>query len=83
MERNFTKEDTNALKGFAIVCMVFHHVYPNITYIPVNRIENVTVLSVIAAMGKICVALLTLLSGYGLAESYSKQSPTSVLSVSA
>lgn len=75
IRETFTKEDTNAVKGIAIVCMVFHHVYPNITYIPVNRMESVGILGLIAVMGKVCVALLTLISGYGMAKSYSKALP--------
>lgn len=78
MEKGFTKEDTNAVKGIAIFCMIFHHVYPNISYIPVNKMENVTLLAFVAAVGKVCVALLTLLSGYGLSESYKRQAPLGV-----
>lgn len=69
---NFTKDDTNIVKGIAILAMVFHHVYPNSTGTPYPLLENPTITSILASCGKICVALLTILSGYGLMESYKK-----------
>lgn len=68
----FTKEDTNIVKGIAILAMVFHHIYPNNTGLPIYTLDNPGFLQLVASCGKICVALLTILSGYGLAESYKK-----------
>ena len=71
MEGHFTKKDTNIVKGIAILAMVFHHIYPNNTALSIN-LENFSWLEQMAASGKICVALLTILSGFGLMESYKK-----------
>ena len=35
----FTKEDTNIVKGIAILAMIFHHCYPNSTSIPISMLE--------------------------------------------
>ena len=69
---SFSKRDTNIVKGVAIIAMLFHHTYPNNTGIPIINTENVSVLLILATSSKICVALLTILSGYGLRESYKK-----------
>lgn len=69
----FTKRDTNAVKGFAILMMMFHHLFLDasrykgfeINFAPLG--EEKTVL--IAQFCKICVAVFVFLSGYGIAYS--------------
>ena len=68
----FERKDTNVLKGIAILAMIFHHLYPNNTAIPVTDFGSVDLLTLIASEGKVCVALLTILSGYGLSESFKR-----------
>lgn len=72
MEYGFTKRDTKIVKGIAILAMILHHTYPNNPGIPINMVEGSKVFTLMASSGKICVSLLTILSGYGLAESYKK-----------
>ena len=76
----FTKEDTNIVKGIAILAMIFHHCYPNSTSIPISMLENSTFLQQLASSGKVCVALLTILSGYGLSESYKNRENKGIVS---
>lgn len=72
----FTKDETIKIKGFAILIMVFHHLFLNpprykgydILFDPFAEIHVNT-----AARGmKICVALFTFLSAYGISYSYLK-----------
>ena len=70
---NYTREDTMIAKGIAILCMLFHHVYPNVCYKPFFALEDRAPLALLAATCKVCVSLLTILSGYGLAEQYRKR----------
>ncbi len=72
----FTKKDTQTAKGIAILCMLLHHTIPNRCELPLFLLEDVTVFSLIGATGKLCVSLLTILSGYGLAQLYQKSRKT-------
>ncbi len=72
MNYAFSKRDTTIVKGIAILAMLFHHTYPNNPGMPIHLVEGANYLTLIAESGKICVSLLTILSGYGLAESYKK-----------
>ena len=73
-----TKEDSQTLKGLAIILMLFHHLFLNKerfinfsgAYFPIN--ENLLINISIAC--KICVSIFAFISGYGLyysLESYS------------
>ena len=68
----FDRRDTQAVKGIAIIAMVIHHFYLSdpAALIKINSLGDV--IKVFGATGKVCVALLTILSGYGLMESYKK-----------
>lgn len=69
---SFSKKDTNIVKGIAILAMVFHHLYPNNPGVPL-RLEDFSDLTLLfATTGKVCVVLLTILSGYGLTRSWQK-----------
>ncbi len=70
MNKSFTKEDTGILKGIAILAMVFHHTFVNNPGLPIYATEGANYITVLSTSAKICVSLLTILSGYGLAESY-------------
>lgn len=76
VEFNFDKQMTTAIKGVAICIMLFHHFigFPdwvnegNVIYgIP---FADRTLEYYLAVFGKICVAMYTFLSGYGLYISY-------------
>ena len=74
----FTKEDTLLAKGIAMVLMVTHHMMgsgsPNMDpLMNVMLFGEINSLGVfIARFSKICVAMFTLLSGYGLCCSITK-----------
>lgn len=71
-----SKQDTNVMKGIAIIAMLCHHVY---TCLP-SWIEPYPMfLTTLGVLGKICVAMFLFCSGYGLAVQYDK---TMVLSSS-
>ena len=79
----FTKDDTNAVKGFAILMMLFHHLFLaperyagfDVSFSPLG--ESRTVL--IAQFCKICVAVFVFLSGYGITISMKKLSHADLL----
>lgn len=68
----FKKEDTQAAKGIAIIAMLIHHLYlfDASAFVKINSLHDLV--NVSSSMGKVCVSLLTILSGYGLMESYKK-----------
>lgn len=76
MNGNLSKKDTAALKGVAILLMVFHHCYRSadkfagyeVNFAPFSQefIINIGVLS------KICVSIFAFVSGYGLLCGYKK-----------
>ncbi|NEX02322.1 Peptidoglycan/LPS O-acetylase OafA/YrhL, contains acyltransferase and SGNH-hydrolase domains [Pseudobutyrivibrio sp. NOR37] len=73
----FSKKDTNIVKGIAILAMVFHHLNSNNPGIPL-KLEGFSDLTLLfATTGKVCVALLTILSGYGLTCSWEKRNISS------
>lgn len=74
---SFTREDTQKVKGFAILLMIFHHLF----YSP-ERYEGKTVIfspfseaaiNFVSKQSKICVALFAFLSVYGMTVSYIKR----------
>ncbi|AQR95100.1 acyltransferase family protein [Clostridium saccharoperbutylacetonicum] len=67
MNKDFTVEHTNYCKGIAIILMVIHHLYWNSPGYGIY-IGQVTLSQRIAAIGKVCVSIFLLLSGFGLAK---------------
>lgn len=76
MRGKFSNEDTNILKGIAIIAMLYHHTYPcNAGWTVFDMLKEwgtVNVFSLIACLCKFCVPLFTILSGYGLTEKWKK-----------
>ena len=75
----FDKRDTNICKGIAILFMVLHHTvskYYNVIDISWYRANSDSVFSEIilffSTAGKVCVPLLTILSGYGITKTFQK-----------
>ncbi|MBQ7653768.1 MAG: acyltransferase family protein [Clostridia bacterium] len=72
----FTKDDTSAVKGFAILMMLFHHLFLaperyagyDVSFSPLGETRTV----LIAQFCKICVAVFVFLSGYGITISMKK-----------
>ncbi|MCM1272087.1 MAG: acyltransferase [Clostridium sp.] len=73
----FSKNDTWAVKGFAICIMMFHHLFLeedrfagfDVNFAPFTQNQMVN----LAVMCKICVSLFAFLTGYGLFLSYNNQ----------
>lgn len=58
-----SKSDTSAIKGIAILFMLWHHLFLNVT-------EYGTLTQSLAIIFKVCVALFLFVSGYGLTRQY-------------
>lgn len=78
MQKGLTKFDSLALKGIAILMMLFHHLYSTL-----DRFENYTVdfspfaqssVVSVSLFFKICVSIFAFITGYGLLKSIAKTS---------
>lgn len=77
----FDKESSTALKGIAIIMMLFHHCFRKtflfeeytISFFPLSQQTVVN----LAFVSKICVSIFAFISGYGLYLGYDKYSTTS------
>lgn len=67
----FTKRDTDIVKGLAVCLLLIHHLYMGVLPAPISLLGNPPT-AVFATLSKVCVAIFTLLSGYGLTLSYAK-----------
>lgn len=76
MTKGLSKNDSLAIKGIAILIMLFHHLYCS-----VDRFENFTVdfspssqstVVSVSLFFKICVSIFAFITGYGLLKSVSK-----------
>lgn len=59
------KNNTDNIKGFAIICIIFHHI--------VQKISNPGILMPFKGVGYLFVSIFFFLSGYGLVISYMKK----------
>ena len=71
--RKFTKNDSNIMKGVAIILMLIHHLFYSEEFIQkctlILPFEG-KVLLLLSSLSKVCVAIFVLISGYGLYKSY-------------
>lgn len=67
----FTREDTVMIKGVAILLLLLHHMGGTNPGIPLS-LKGLDIGIAIEHLGKVCVALFTVLSGYGLSEGSKK-----------
>lgn len=77
MEKTFAKENTNCVKGIAVLLLFVHHVL-NTKY-PYESIligDTFDYLSPLVSLSKVCVYIFFLMSGYGLFLSFSKEEHT-------
>lgn len=64
---SFTRNDTVMVKGIAILLLLVHHMGAVNPGIPLG-LQGVSFSTVLEHLGKVCVALFTVLSGYGISE---------------
>lgn len=65
MEDGFNKDNTLVCKGIAIILMVVHHLFWNVPDIGVS-INGIALSQRIGIIGKVCVSVFIMLSGFGL-----------------
>ncbi|RHR31847.1 hypothetical protein DWX43_04120 [Clostridium sp. AF19-22AC] len=77
MERRFSKENTNCIKGVAVLLLLLHHVlnskYPYESILIGGTFDY---LYPFVSLAKVCVYLFFIMSGYGLFISYTKEKRT-------
>ncbi len=67
----FSKEYTFVIKGIAVIMLLLHHMFWKDVAVPIN-IHDISYSAIFVPATKTCVALFTILSGYGLYESSKK-----------
>ena len=71
--RKFTINDSNIMKGTAIILMLIHHLFFSEEYIQkctlILPFEG-NFLLLLSSLSKVCVAIFVVISGYGLYKSY-------------
>lgn len=69
----FSKRDTSIIKGLAVLMLLCHHLGMGILEPPINWLKD-PILTIIATLCKVCVAIFVILSGYGINESRKRYS---------
>ncbi|MBQ3416798.1 MAG: acyltransferase [Ruminococcus sp.] len=69
---SFDIRQTNICKGVAVLILVFHHMfrYSPVDFVPLIKINDLSLAYRVADFGHVCVAVFLILSGYGLYKSY-------------
>lgn len=80
--RNFelTKDDSNLIKGVAVLFLLFHHLFYDFTVLEKYQISSLAGLENLNKFGifsKICLCLFVFVSGYGLSKAYEKNNDMS------
>lgn len=68
----FTKDDTAFAKGIALILLLIHHLFfkgAGIRYEGLY-IGGFEIYSILSLLGKVCITIFVILSGYGLSESF-------------
>lgn len=68
----FSREYTQFIKGIGILILIFHHL------ILTNLSIEHNISEIIVSLTKVCVALFTILSGYGMKKSYDKNTKSTI-----
>ena len=84
----FSRDDTKMVKGFAIILMLYHHLFaypaerlqPGVSYAPLLTFTSVDSAMLIGLFGKMCVALFLFLGGYGTWMSFQAKRDKQLLS---
>lgn len=74
LNTDLSLNDTNALKGIALLLLLSHHLFyhANVGYNDICIGDNHYLFNMIAMQCKLCVAIFVFLSGYGLAKQADK-----------
>lgn len=71
MYKKLSIQDSNVLKGIAILLMLCHHLFYSSDYGFTDiKIHSFNIINTFALMCKVCVAIFVFISGYGLTEKY-------------
>ena len=70
-KQSFTIEYTNYAKGIAIILLLIHHFVFTPYHVPYT---SGSIRELVVLLGKVCVPLFCVLSGYGITKSYNKYS---------
>lgn len=70
MKREFTKEDTLLVKGMAVLCLLFYHLFEHHERVSVMQVDyrpfSIDIFLLLSGFGNICVAVFAFLSAYGI-----------------
>lgn len=70
MKREFTKEDTLLVKGTAVLCLLFYHLFEHYERVSEMRVDyrpfSMDTFLLLSGFGNICVAVFAFLSAYGI-----------------
>ena len=69
----YSRNDTSVMKGVAIILMLIHHLFYSDDLIQRCTLilpYEEKLLLLFSSLGKVCVAIFVLISGYGLYKSY-------------
>lgn len=69
MDGVFSKRHTLVVKGIAVLILCWHHLYWHNVNVPIN-LQTAEAYDVLVPLTKVCVALFTILSGFGINESF-------------
>lgn len=69
---SLTRQDTQVMKGIAIIAMLCHHLYSDPELRGIVPYDGIY--AWLGALGKVCVALFLFCSGYGLSKQYEQKS---------
>lgn len=74
LKDNFTREDTNQIKGIAILFVIFNHLFytPKGLYTDIY-IGNIDLIYYISHVGRVSIGMFVFFSGYGLFQSQKKR----------
>ena len=72
MRFELSRRDTTILKGLAVLLMLFHHLFYDVSAAPLfdEPVAGHHWVALFSQQCKVCVAIFVFLSGYGLAKSY-------------
>ncbi len=70
MKREFTKDDTLAVKGLAVLSLLFYHLFEHYERVSTMNVDyspfSIDTFLLISGFGNICVAVFAFLSAYGI-----------------